>query len=136
MGLEKIAEKKLIASIHNQGMSAWHMDCSVDGFCDILAVGEKNLSFFCEVKHGPLTKKLFHAFEDSQPIFMMLVEKTGYRNIFQCLYDGKFYHLYQIPNLWKVCAYDEKSFMDFPVIISSHHTEVVVKKMIEVACGR
>jgi len=134
VGIEKKAELKLIKAIRSIGFVAWHMDCSVDGFPDILALGNC-ASFVAEVKQGKVNMKLSSAFEPSQPVWSMLSEQAGYDNIFQVIFDGSLFYLYSIPNLWKEVITD-KRFCDFDHIIVSTDALVIAKKMREKSYGK
>ena len=133
MGKEKTVERKLIDSCHSIGMMAWHMDCSVDGFPDILAFG-KDVSFVAEVKQGPVSTKLFQAFEESQPVWMMKVNSVGYKHVFQILYDCGTYFLYQIDDLWARVLNGDR-FQDCEPLITSTKASIIAREMKRIAHG-
>ena len=127
MGIEKTAEIRLITAIRGLNMVAWHMDCSVDGFPDILALGNK-VSFVVEVKQGPASMKLGSAFETSQPVWAYHAAKVEYDNVFQVLYhDGEF-TLYKIDNLWKRVEKDER-FCDIEPLLISTKAALIAKEI-------
>ena len=124
--IEKSGESKLLEVIRAHGFKAWHMDCTVDGMPDILALGKWD-SFTIEVKYGPLSKPLVEAFEPSQPIWHYGVNKAGYENTFQVLYDDhKNFHLYRLANLYNdVISKPAVLFRDLRPLASGSAEEVV-----------
>ena len=127
MGVEKSAEIRLIAAIRGLNMVAWHMDCSVDGFPDILALGNK-VSFVVEVKQGPVSTKLSSAFETSQPVWAYHASKVEYENVFQVLYHEGMFCLYKIDNLWKRVENGER-FCDIEPLLVSVKAAVIAKEI-------
>ena len=77
--------------------------------------------------NGPLSKPLVKAFEPSQPIWHYGVNKAGYENTFQVLYDDhKSFHLYRLANLYNdVISKPAVLFRDLRPLASGSADEVV-----------
>ena len=66
---ESAGEKRLIKALNNGGFWAQHIDCSIPGFSDILAIRGNNV-FLLEIKDmGRKYKTLKDIWEHGQDIF-------------------------------------------------------------------
>jgi hypothetical protein len=126
MGLEKSGESQLLSVIRSYGFKAWHMDCTVDGFPDILAMGNGR-AFTVEVKYGEMSKPLVKAFEPTQPVWHHGVNSAGFHNTFQVLYDGhKKFHLFCERRLYEhILATSFHTFKDLFEITSGNSHDIV-----------
>lgn len=114
---EKPGEKKIIHVLDCIGFEAKHIDCNIDGFPDIIALG-RDVAILIEMKGGPLDTLLIDAFEPTQPVWQMRVLRRGFRHTFQVLYDGDEYHVFQDKMLHKKILTPGVRFSDLHIIAS------------------
>ena len=91
---EKEAEKEILESLRDAGLMAFHMDTTINGFPDILAMGSgvALVEMKCHDYSGD--KSLNDIMEPSQPVFMDNAARHGFSRTYLCVFDGKSYSLY------------------------------------------
>lgn len=126
MGIEKEAERVLIAEINKSGYYAAHVDCTIDGFPDIVMFGRFG-SRLIEMKYGPVSTSLGKAFEPTQPVHQKRLENAGYYEFYTCLWDGRMYRLYDFKGLLKmlISAKEAIRFKDFAPIASGGPERII-----------
>jgi len=90
--IEKDGESLIIGALRKQGLWAMHVDCNIDGFPDIMAVGQQVV--LVEMKYARGNPRLQELMQPTQPVFMRSVEQAGYDDCLLCVYDGETFDLY------------------------------------------
>ena len=90
--LEKPGELDLIKALREESVHAIHMDCTTDGFPDVVVFGRKII--LIEMKAHRETEKIFSAMEPSQSVFIDAISRSGYKDTILCIYSGGLYTMY------------------------------------------
>jgi len=89
---ERHGELELIRALARIGLYAAHIDCTIDGFPDLIVFGKRIL--LIEMKACKASEKISRAMESSQSVFINTIGASGFRDTILCVYDAGLYTMY------------------------------------------
>lgn len=130
--LEREAEADIISSLTYNGLSAFHMDSTVDGFCDTIVFGGRVVLIEHKFSRRGLTDKLCNIMEPTQPVFLERIQRSGYKDAILCVFDGESYSLYDVDDILHLSMVGG-SLKDLP-LLASHFTSTQVADYVKELC--
>jgi len=89
---ERHGELGLIRALAKTGLHAAHIDCTIDGFPDLIVFGKRIL--LIEMKACKASEKISMVMESSQSVFINMIGASGFRDTILCVYDAGLYTMY------------------------------------------
>jgi len=93
---EKKYERKLIDAINRTSLWCFHVDCTTDGFPDIIVFGKR--AVLLEVKDCSIQDAIVTRMEPTQLVFMFKLKRAEYLDCYVVIHDKMMesYFLYKI----------------------------------------
>lgn len=107
--VEAEVERPLLDAINGLGLYAAHMTTTIDGFPDIIVLGNGNRALLIEMKRGPATQTLAGCFQATQWVWQSKVHRHGFTEVYQCRAYEDVFELYKEDDLYHAVM-DMKKF--------------------------
>jgi len=126
--VEKDGERALISALEKLGFYVKHIDCNIDGFPDLIVIGESVALVEMKYIEAGSNPKVREFMEPSQPVFLNSLSRAGFCESFLCIYDGKMFSVYSTEGLLSKCLDEGRLNEMLPLRrdLSARETAIVI----------
>lgn len=119
--LERKAEDALAKSMRSIGLSAWHMNTTIDGFPDMLVSGSRIALIEMKYDRWGGRGLIKNIMEPTQPVFIQGIRDSGFMDIYVCAYNGRAYTVYDTSHI---------------LALSINNSELIAMKSLAIGCAK